>query len=221
MWGEGSAYTKNSIYKIGDSLPPVNYDAHLIKAHSITHFEAPSHTIKGGRTIETFFENSDQHFYGRVSIIRLKGDSYQKLDNGVEHWEITVDEILEGLNAIGLTTIPSKLFITTESYTKNEEGYHDPRKVLTLTQAAASYLVSFENFKLYGTSWKSSDFKPGSSERPIHNTLFKQALILENLDLSEVPEGEYFLSALPIALEGASESPVTPIVFTYDELIKY
>ena len=75
-----------------------------------------------------------------------------------------------------------------------------------------------ENLNLYGTSWKNSDFKPGSFDRPIHNTLFKSAVMLECLDLENVPAGNYFMTAYPIRIEGASESPVTPVLFTHDEI---
>jgi arylformamidase len=67
-------------------------------------------------------------------------------------------------------------------------------------------------------TWKSSDYKPGSAERPIHKTLFKKAVILECLNLSEVPEGMYFLNAFPLRIEGASESPACPVLFTKNEL---
>ena len=219
MWGEGKAYTKNNVYSIGSQPPPVHYDSHIINAHSLTHFEAPAHTAKDGKTIESFFDRPEKFFYGRVAVIRLVGSNYRSISNDTYHWEITKEEIVQGLVEIGLTEVPDKLFITTESYFVNEEGFHDPKKVLTLSQNAANFLVECPGFTLYGTSWKSSDYKPGSMERPIHNTLFKQALILENLDLRTVPAGEYFLSALPLPLVGASESPVTPVLFTYDELL--
>jgi kynurenine formamidase len=87
-----------------------------------------------------------------------------------------------------------------------------------LSQSAAELLVD-NNIKLYGTSWKSSDFLPGSKERPIHNTLFKTALIMECLDLKDVPAGVYFMNAFPIALENSSESPVCPILYTKEEIL--
>ncbi len=60
---------------------------------------------------------------------------------------------------------------------------------------------------------------PGSKQRPIHNTLFQKAVILECLDLAQVPEGRYFMSAFPIPLEGASEAPVCPVLFTANDLV--
>ena len=42
-----------------------------------------------------------------------------------------------------------------------------------------------------------------------HNAIYKNDLaILEGLYLTNVPEGEYFLSALPLAVEGGDSGPV-------------
>lgn len=49
-------------------------------------------------------------------------------------------------------------------------------------------------------------------------TLFKQAIIFELLEVKNVPEGEYFFVGFPLLLENASESPVTPVLFSKDEL---
>lgn len=219
FWAEGSPYSKDSVYSIEEEgLPPVNYDTHHIKSHSITHAEAPKHTQLDGKCIESFFKGP-KFFYGNASVVRLKGNNYKLIDkkNGIYHWEVKLEELKEHLfNA------PQKLLLTTDEYPiKPNCKYHDPNFVLTLSQEAADWLVSHEDFNLYGTSWKSSDFKPGSMERPIHNTLFSRAMILECLDLRDVPAGEYFYSGAPIPLIGASESPICPMLFTNEELQSY
>ncbi|MGF2075278.1 hypothetical protein, partial [Enterococcus casseliflavus] len=48
--------------------------------------------------------------------------------------------------------------------------------------------------------------------------LLPRAAVFECLDLRAVPEGRYFLSAFPLPLAGASESPVCPVLFTAAEL---
>ena len=74
-------------------------------------------------------------------------------------------------------------------------------------------------FCMYGTSWKSTDFQPGSKERPIHKIFFNNdTLIFECLNLQSVPNGEYYWFAFPLPLEGASESPVCPVLLTKQEL---
>lgn len=214
MWFEGNAYAKNNNYSIQDvKLPPVNYDQHLINSHSLTHIEAPKHVDNNGKTVDEYFLGN--YFYGKCVVVRLKGNHYKEVGEGIYHWEVSLKELQSALN----DKVPKKLLLTTDEYKKNNDGFHDPNFVLTLSQEASDWLVESSEFNLYGTSWKSSDFLPGSSERPIHKTLFKQAIILENLDLENVPEGEYLLNCYPIRIKGASESPVTPVLFTKEELL--
>lgn len=214
MWMEGPAYEKRNIYSIASGkLPPVNYDEHILRPHSLTHFETPAHTQRDGKRLDFYYENPS-HFYGKTLVIKLPGNNYQAKGNGIFHWVISKEEIEARVGA----NPPPKILISTEFYPQNADGYHDPNYVLTLSQEAADFLVSLNGFHLYGTSWKSSDFNPGKPERPIHNTLFSKAGILENLDLKNVPEGVYFMSAFPLPLQDASESPVVPVLFTKDEL---
>jgi len=215
MWNEGSPYSKNKLYEIIDNaLPPVNYSEYLLKPHSITHAEAPLHVTLNDKDILSFFHHS-KYFFGECLVIRLKGNNYQKQNNSKIHlWEIgleelkqAIEETLQGKNFSG------KILITSDFYPLDINQMHDPNYVLILSQEAADYLVSIDNFHLYGTSWKSSDFKPGSSERPIHKTLFKKAIIVELLNLKDVPAGIYQYSGVPLPLENASESPIAPILY--------
>lgn len=190
MWAEGSGYEKKSIYSIDSGkLPPVNYDEHILRPHSLTHLETPAHTIKNGDRLGSFYETKLDHFYGRTVVIKIPGNNYEPKENAQFHWIISKKEIQDRLAKLNISEVPSKLLISTEFYPLNDQGYHDPNYVLTLSQKAADFLISSPGFCLYGTSWKSSDFNPGKVERPIHNTLFKKALILENLNLNLVPEG--------------------------------
>lgn len=218
MWGEGLAYENKNIYSIEPGkMPPVQYDEHVLRSHSLTHVETPAHTIKDGKKLDVYYQDP-KNFYGKTLVIRLTGNNYVDKGNGIFHWVVSKAEIEERLNALKVKEFPRKLLITTDVYPQNNQGYHDPNYVLTLSQESADYLTSHPSFHLYGTSWKSSDFNPGKPDRPIHNTLFKQALILENLDLKSVPEGAYFMSAFPLPIVGASESPVVPVLFSKDEL---
>ena len=220
MWAEGPAYQKQNIYSIEDGkIPPVNYDEHTFRPHSLTHLETPAHTQKSGRTVDFYFNNDLTFFYGETVVIKLKGNNFQSTKiPGVFHWIISVEEIMNRLKEINNNILPAKILITVDNCPLNAEGFHNPDYVLTLSKEAASFLISTPNFNLYGTSWKSSDYQPGSALRPIHDTLFRKALVLENLCLEKVPEGKYFMNAFPLPLEGASESPVVPVLFSQDEL---
>lgn len=218
MWMEGPAYEKKSIYSISSGkLPPVNYDEHILRPHSLTHFETPAHTINDGKRLDSYYQDLN-HFFGETLVIKLQGNKYESKGDGIFHWVISKEELEAKLK--GKKT-PQKILISTDFYPLNNDGYHNPNYVLTLSQEAADYLISLDGFHLYGTSWKSSDFNPGKPERPIHNTLFKKAGILENLALENVPEGSYFMTAFPLPLGEASESPVVPVLFTKEELANF
>ena len=218
MWFEGSAYEKKNIYSISSKKnPPVNYDEHILRPHSLTHIETPAHTLSDGKKLDFYYLNNQKSFYGRVLVIKLAGNRYESKGQDVFHWLISRNEIEEKINSFSCSNL-EKILISTDFYPVNNEGYHDPNYVLTLSQEAADYLISHVEFNLYGTSWKSTDFNPGIADRPIHNTIFKKALILENLNLKDVPEGKYFLSAFPIPLIGASESPVVPVLYSEKEM---
>lgn len=226
MWSEGNPYKKEIIFDINSpnpQSPPVNYSSYTLKPHSLPHIEGSAHTQKDGLTVDRYFSSLKlRSFWGKALVVRLKESQFKQHET-IEHikiWEVTLKELQEGIfESSKNNKIPDRLILSLEDTPLTKEGLHDPNFVLILSQEAADYLISNENFCLYGTSWKSSDFKPGSKERPIHNTLFKRAIIMECLDLHKVPMGEYFLNAFPIALEGASEAPVCPVLFTKEEIL--
>ncbi len=181
----------------------------------MAHIETPLHTQKEGKSIDYYFASHPQHFYGKCHVVKFENKNWVDKGSGVKQKEISLKELK---SKIGQIQNLEKLLISVDSIDENEFGYHEPNDVLTLSLAAAEYLASLKSFNLIGTSWKSSDFMPGSAERPIHNELFKKALILEYINLNKVPEGEYFLNCFPLNLEGASEAPVTAVLFNKNEL---
>ncbi len=227
MWSEGTPYKKETIYDINSTdqkSPPVNYSAYTLKPHSLPHIEGAAHTVKEGKTVDEYFKGDGlRHFWGKTLVVKLKGNGFKAHATaaGTNIWEVGLDELKAGiLNASGSELIPDRLLLTVASLPETVTGLHNPNYVLILSKEAAEYLTTSNNFCLYGTSWKSSDFMPGSKERPIHNTLFKRAVIMECLDLKNVPEGYYFMNAFPIPLEGASESPVCPVLYTKEEILE-
>lgn len=222
LWAEGSPYHSDVIYDICSTdpkMPPVHYERHVIKPHSVCHFDAPGHIIPGGETIDALIQENPKVFYGPAVVIRIpKPDfkSHFKLLQ-VLHHEIPLASLRSALKRIGVNEIPDKLLIGFEG--ASPDFYRDPTHALTLSLEAARWLTSSPSFNLLGTIWKSTDFQPGSRERPIHTEIFNhRAGILECLNLTSVPEGEHYLSAFPIPLVGATESPVLPVLFGRDEI---
>ncbi|MBG59189.1 MAG: hypothetical protein CMJ16_01900 [Peredibacter sp.] len=227
MWFEGSPYKKETIYDINSTdpkSPPVNYSAYTLKPHSLPHVETAAHTQKDGKSVDFYYnEKLYSHFYGKVVVLKLEGNNFKQHPEleQIKTWEITKEEVQKALMEVtGKDEVPQRVIITLKDIPLNRHGLHDPNYVLILSQEAANFLSEDEKLKLYGTSWKSSDFMPGKKERPIHNTLFKSALIMECLDLKDVPAGTYFLNCFPLPLEGSSESPVCPVLYTKEEILE-
>lgn len=216
VWGEGPTYERSNLYRIDDpGPPPVHYDQHLVRPHSITHAEAPAHVVAGGATLDVSFSDPSP-FWGPALVVRLPARDADTADSGGEAvHEVTPRELaphLEGHDDV------AKVLLTVEDAPVDGDGHHAVDHVMVLSEAAARMLVDRPRFDLFGTSWRSSDHQPGSDRRPVHRVLFERAVILEYLDLRAVPAGRFFLSAFPVRLAGATEAPVTPVLFTAAEL---
>lgn len=215
VWGEGPAYEVQNLYRIEDPVPPpVHYDQHLLRPHSITHAEAPGHVVAGGATLDVGFDDVSP-FWGPALVVRLPARAVQSGSGERVVHEVVPEELashLEGHDDI------AKILLTVEDARVDGDGHHAVDDVLVLSPAAAQLLVDRPRFDLFGTSWRSCDHRPGSDERPVHRILFERALVLEYLDLRDVPAGRYFLAAFPVRLAGATESPLTPVLFRADEL---
>lgn len=211
QWSEGDPYNRHVIYDMSENGPPVNYSSYEFKPHSLPHIESSAHTQLKGRTLDEYFENQEySSFYGDILVLKFEAKNMKPCQHNqkVQIKEITLKELqTKILEVSGELQVPDKILV---GFKGKNRSYDD---VLILSLEAAQWLVSSDNFNLYGTSWKSSDYMPASRQRPIHNKLFEKALIMECLDLSKAKEGQYFLNAFPIPCEGASESVVCPVLF--------
>jgi len=215
MWNEGEPYKKENIYsKLEGVLPPVNYDKHIFKPHSITHCESPRHTSNSGSTLDIIFQNYPEYFVGDCFVLKFEANYIQINQN--EYCHLVTKEELESKISPLLKNgeIIQKVLMTTKDYPTDNNGYHKSNYILVLDTNAAQYLSDLPGFHLFGTSWKSTDYQPGKFERPIHDILFQKAVIIELLNLNNVPEGKYYFSGIPLFIEDSVESPVTPILIT-------
>lgn len=220
LWAEGAPYTVEPVYDLcNPAHPPVRYGAHRLAPHSLPHVDAPSHILEDGESVEAYFSTARiASLSGPVLLLKVRQPQWQDVA-GQRHCR--VDEALlrsEIQRATGRDEAPDKLILTLAELPQTAHGQHDPAQALTLAEEAAQWLLANPRFNAYLTSWKSTDFQPGSRARPIHRLLLPRAAVFECLDLRAVPEGRYFLSAFPLPLAGASESPVCPVLFTAEEI---
>jgi arylformamidase len=66
--------------------------------------------------------------------------------------------------------------------------------------------------KLFGTDWHSVDPMDSKTLDAHHHLWKRDAVILEELDLSGVPDGHYSLIALPLRLMGMDAAPVRAVL---------
>lgn len=128
---------------------------------------------------------------------------------------MSVDEI-SLKNLIGPCTVinMSPGFITGEVVEKNFPKVdriliHGKGKAF-LHKTGAEILVD-NGVLLVGTD--ANSIEPSEAEGAAHNTLLENGVpILENIDLTDIPSGEYFLFAVPIKIKDCEAAPVRAVL---------
>jgi len=154
-------------------------------AHTGTHVDAPAHFIEGARRIDAL---SLDVLIGPARVLRVPDDAT----------EIGTD-FIDGCDLNGVERI---LFHTRNSMLW-DEGF---RKDFTHLLPEAAQLLVDRGIKLVGTDYLSIE-KFHSGHHRTHLTLLSNnVVIVEGLNLSEVPEGDYELTCLPLKIaDGAGD----------------
>ena len=154
-------------------------------AHTGTHVDAPAHFVEGARRIDAL---SLEVLIGPARVLRVP-DDLNEIDP-------------EFINLCELSGVERVLFHTRNSTFWNEVF----RKDFTHLLPEAAQLLVDRGIKLVGTDYLSIE-KFHSGHHRTHLTLLSNnVVIVEGLNLSEVPEGDYELICLPIKIaEGAGD----------------
>lgn len=166
--------------------------------HTGTHIDAPYHFDASARGAN---EIPLETLVGKVLVIQVPGTSHI----GVQ--------FLESLN------IPRQaerlLFrtINSDRWKSDRRTFHDD--YVAVAPEAASWIVS-KGVKLVGIDYLS--IQPyEDTEQKTHVTLLRAGvIILEGLDLSDVPPGEYRLYCLPLKMASRDGAPARAILTTFD-----
>ena len=154
-------------------------------AHTGTHVDAPAHFIDGARKIDTL---SLEALIGPARVIRVP-DEVTEIDP-----DFLADSDLDQVERILFHTRNSSLW---------KEGF---RSDYTHLLPEAAQILIDRGVKLVGTDYLSIE-KFHSGHHRTHLTLLsKDVVIVEGLDLSEVPPGDYELICLPLKIaDGAGD----------------
>ncbi len=152
--------------------------------HTATHVDAPNHFIEGARRVH---ELEFEKLIGRCRVVEI--------DEGVLAIQTEHVKNLEGVERVLFKTRNSNF------WNEMEKGF---RKDFTyIAPDAAKALVNL-GIKLVGIDYLSVE-KFGAESFETHVTLLeKEVVIIEGLDLREVPAGDYELVCLPLKIVGGT-----------------
>lgn len=161
-------------------------------AHTGTHVDAPAHFIEGAGKIDSLPLDV---LIGPARVIRVPDDRME------------VDP--EFLNECDLTNVTRLLFHTRNSSFWNE-GF---RKDFTHVLPEAADLLVARGVKLVGNDYLSVE-KFHSGHHRTHLTFLRNGVVIvEGLNLSNVPAGDYELICLPIKIaDGAGDGAPARVV---------
>lgn len=162
--------------------------------HTGTHIDAPSHFEPKGASVD---EIPLEILIGPCRVF----DTTHVPDG------ISLD-IVKGLD---LESVTRALFKTTNSnyWRRAEKQFQE--KFVHLTAEAARYLVE-RGLKLVGIDYLSIERFQSPDHATHHVLLRNNVAIIEGLNLSQVPAGDYELMALPLKLKGADGAPTRVVL---------
>jgi arylformamidase len=185
----GKEIPKRNILSRIDDGAIANCSAIYLDCHVGTHVDAPRHFVRDGITIE---QVPVERMCGPCRVVEVTGRR-----------DIRPDD---------LAGIPSgvRVLFKTCGSAQLHAGIDDPHGFAYLTPDAAHELVNI-NTQLVGIDGFSID-EYGSNE-PSHLIILPAGIpILECIDLTDVPPGDYELTVLPLKIDDAEAAPARAIL---------
>jgi arylformamidase len=152
--------------------------------HSGTHVDAPNHFIDGTKHVH---ELDLSKLIGPCRVVEVAADVF----------EIEPEHVgdISGVERVIFKTRNSEFWSTPE------DGF---RKDFTYITPATAKLLVDRGVKLVGIDYLSIE-KSGGPGKPVHIALLeKEIVILEGVDLREVPPGDYELICMPLKYIGST-----------------
>lgn len=164
--------------------------------HLATHADAPRHYVDQGKDLAS------------VDVLRFIGPAKVR-QVLTEDWMITAKD----LQKLDIEEGDRLLLKTGNKGFMKDGVFH--REFYCFDLCGAEYLVK-KKIRCIGIDYVSVEkFETENGE--VHRALLENEMgILEGLDLDMVPEGDYFLSALPLKMEGSDGSPVRAVLLEID-----
>lgn len=186
--------SKLSSIEIGDDA---NVSQISMSVHTGTHIDAPHHFINNGKTIE------------QVPLEKLVGKAY--VMSFADEIKVINRQALETHPQIDkLGNCKKVLFKTSNSSNLEIEQGDFSEDYVGVDKSGAQFLISFD-LDLIGLDYLSvACFK--DTEQPHQIFLNNEIVLLEGINLSEVPDGFYDLYCLPLLISGSDGAPARTIL---------
>jgi arylformamidase len=167
--------------------------------HTGTHIDAPAHFIDGGKTI------------GDIPLHKLIGEVLV-MGVGEDIKVITGQTLVEHPQLEALRQARKVLFKTNNSKLWHTHPNEFSEEYVGIDTSGAEFLAKL-NLDLIGIDYLSiSPFH--DLEKPHQILLAKGFVLLEGVDLSQVPAGTYQLHCLPLKLQQSEGAPARAILTT-------
>lgn len=166
----------------------------VMSAHSGTHIDVPAHFISDSKTLDFY---TVQDFILPARVIEIE-DKHSIMLSELKNIDIKPGEAL--------------LFKTDNSVTGLCKNGVFSKNFVCLSPGAAEFCVE-KKVKLVGIDYITIE-KYGDEAFPAHKKILGNGiLVLEGLNLFEVPAGSYTLMCLPLKIKGGEASPVRAVLF--------
>lgn len=165
----------------------------IMSSHAGTHIDVPAHFIEGGKRIHDY---DVERFIVPAQVVEIENP-----------FEIRVEE----LRNLNIKKEMALLFKTRNSRDGISNSGEFTEDFVYLTWEAANFCVEM-NIPLVGIDYITVE-KSGGKDHVVHKKLLgNDILILEGINLKNVPNGEYTLFCLPLKIKDGEASPVRAIL---------
>lgn len=196
------AIRKVSEIKRGDDA---NVSEISMSVHSGTHIDSPNHFIDNGKTVEQI---PLEKLVGDVLIMEFK-DETSVINKEALKDHPQLKALLVVKKVLLKTSNSSRLLLKQENFSREYVG---------IDKSGAQFLANL-NLDLIGLDYLSvASFQ--ETEEPHQILLKNEIVLLEGINLHEVPPGYYKLFCLPLSILGSDGAPARTILISESEDIK-
>ncbi len=168
----------------------------IMGSHTGTHVDAPSHAVVGAKSLDQI---PLETFVGSCRVL----DCTESIGSvGVEIFK--KNKVKKG----------ERILVKTQNSLKGFETFRDD--YVYLDGNAADYLAEL-GITLFGIDYFSVKQRGSKDQRPHTSLLSKNIPIIEGLDLSQVPAGDYNLVCLPLKFTDIEGAPARVILISKND----